>query len=139
VLQIPDPQELRRRAFAALREILTRLAGGGPLVLALDDLQWGDVDSALLLSELLRPPEAPVLLLLACYRSEDVVRSPFLQAFLRTAEQQDDTVRRELAVEPLSPEESIELARELLDGAGEAARSRAEEIARESAGNPFFL
>ncbi len=59
---ITDLQQVRRRAFSALRELLTTLANLRPLVLYVDEVQSGDADSAALLLDLVREPGAPPIL-----------------------------------------------------------------------------
>ena len=115
-------------------------ATASPLVLAIDDLQWGDADSLAVLSELLRPPDPPVLLLLACYRSEDAGDSPFLRR-RRSAPAEADGPRP-----PRAGRRAADARRgarawpwHLLGQAGPTVERQAEAIARESGGNPFFV
>jgi serine/threonine protein kinase len=63
-----EPVELRSRLFSTLRDLLSRLAGQGAVVLVIDDLQWADADSLALLAELMRPP-APEVMFLATVRT----------------------------------------------------------------------
>ncbi len=143
--ETPDPQELRRRASSALRALLARLADRRLLILFIDDLQWGDADSAALLLDLLEPPDPPPLLLVAAFRSEDEERSPLLKALRRREGGASGRAEvRELEVGPLGREEARELALALIaadaDGAPPGEKeARATAIARESGGNPFFV
>jgi serine/threonine protein kinase len=136
VLEIRDVHELRRRAFGAFRELLTRLTEESPLVLFIDDLHWGDVDSSALLEELMRPPEPPPLLLIVAYRSEEASTSTVLRKLL--PERFGSQLWQEIRVDPLDPAESRDLARALLSRAREP-ETLADAVARESSGNPFFL
>lgn len=127
---ITSEVELRRRAFAALRDLLGRIAERKQIVLILDDLQWSDADSDALLAELLRGPGAPPMLVIATYRTEDAQATPLARVL-----REEGIETRMLRVDPLGFEEAKALALQHL-GAGEA---RAAAIARESGGNPFFV
>ncbi|MHB1559000.1 MAG: serine/threonine-protein kinase [Isosphaeraceae bacterium] len=138
--ELPDPQELRIRAFSSLRELFRRLANDVPLVLTVDDLQWGDADSANLLADVLGATQAPVLLFLGSFRTEDAEECPFLVQIRRSiTAQPSQPEHRELSVEALTQSEARELTLALLGRDDPVARAQAHVVARESGGNPLFI
>jgi eukaryotic-like serine/threonine-protein kinase len=137
--ETPDQQELRRRAFQALRELLGKIAEKRPVVLFIDDLQWGDSDSAAMLIDLLRPPLAPPVLLVFSYRSDEEAESPLLQKMLLARMEHGADVRV-VTVGALTKEEARDLALTLLhQHEARPDEHAADRIAEESEGNPFFI
>ncbi|MFC4069636.1 ATP-binding protein, partial [Actinoplanes subglobosus] len=119
----------RYRLHRAVRALLEIVAGPSGLVLAFDDLHWGDDSSMEMLDHLLRhPPRAPVTLALV-YRSRQAPER-LHQAFARAARQGWGTT---VDVGPLSVAEAGAL---LPAGLSPARR---EELYRASGGNPFYL
>ncbi len=127
-----DPPELRTRAFAALRALFAAIAERRPLVLALDDLQWADADSLALLGELLRPPGAPRLLLVASMRATD-------EEAPRELGRRLGAEVRLLPLRPLQFKEACQLAAELLGRADGEGPLSASVIAAEAHGHPLFI
>jgi len=78
-------QELRRRATAELRELIARLAARRPVILAIDDLQWADADSAALLDHLIASPMVPGLVITSTSRPDEVDANPAIAHHLATA------------------------------------------------------
>ena len=132
-----DIVQERRRAFDALRELLARVADRAPLVLFIDDLQWGDGDSEPLLTALLRPPDPPALLLVAAYRTEDAPAAPLVRTLRKLASAGAPLEACEIPIGELSPEDASQLASTLLGGRG--GLELAGTLARESHGSPLFL
>jgi hypothetical protein len=132
---LSDAHELRRRGAAALRELLGRMASEQPVMLFIDDLQWGDADSAGLLRELLRAPAAPPLLFVGAYRSE-ARNGEFVRA-VRGLAAESEIALQTLVLEVLQGDVTAELARRLLgDDRDERVVAT---IARESSGMPLFV
>ncbi len=133
-----DLEGLRQRAFAALREVLSTLSRHRTLVIHIDDLQWGDLDSADLLAGLLLPSDRPPLLLLLSYRSEYLDRSPSLAAVSALGEEAgSELYRTVLPVGALTPAETRRLAGKLLVPVG--TPDQVEWVIQESEGIAFFV
>src|SRR3954452_13907270 len=123
------PQAERFRAHRAVRLLLEALSGPRPLVLCIDDLQWGDPASVELVLHLLRKrPAGSVLLVLALRPRQAPGR---LLAAL-------DGARREgsaelLGLGPLDRGRADALLGDAVD------RMTREALYRDSGGNPFYL
>jgi tRNA A-37 threonylcarbamoyl transferase component Bud32/tetratricopeptide (TPR) repeat protein len=126
-VKVQSPHELRLRAFAALRELLTRIAEKRPTLLYIDDFQWADADSLALLEQVMGGAGAPPVCLLVTTRPVEGGTPAVLTRLVPET--------HELELTGLESSEARELVAELFDG-------RAEEIASivgESAGHPLFL
>jgi eukaryotic-like serine/threonine-protein kinase len=129
-----DPLRVRERAFAALRELLSRLAATWPVLVWIDDLHWADADSAVLLAELLRQPGAPVMLTVVSARTSEVAAKPFLAALFA-----DRASHVALPLSPLSATDAHALVSSLVGGQAVVTDDDISAIAREAEGNPFLL
>jgi len=126
-------QEIRRRGFGALRELLARLSDRRRVVLWIDDAQWGDSDSAALSRELFRPPDPPGLLFVLSYRAEDREAAAALAP--EESDERGSARTRVVEVGPLAEEDTRRLAAELA-GAGTLDLAA---VVSESRGSPFFV
>jgi serine/threonine protein kinase len=130
-----DPLHVRRRAFESLAAVFARLAAQRFLVVWIDDLQWADADSMILLEEILGGTAAPAMLTLLTFRSEEVAAKPFLATLLDRDGQRGWSA---VPVEPMADAEADALIAGLLppDATSEDDRRR---MMREALGSPFVL
>ena len=66
-----EPETERYRLFEAVVGLLTDLSRSAPVLLVLDDLQWADRPTLLLLRHLARATNPARLLILVAYRSTE--------------------------------------------------------------------
>lgn len=130
--------ELVRRGFVALRELLARIADTRPLVLWIDDAQWGDRGSVALLRSVLRPPDAPRLHLVLSYRSEDQATSALL-AGLRESNLGEGVAEGLVDLGPLAEADSHALIDALLGDEPPLSETEIGQVVAEAGGSPFFI
>ncbi len=132
--ELVEPQEQRRRMFGMLRQLLAAISADRRVVIAIDDLQWADADSFLLLRELLRGQGAPRVLVLATARNVADAETMPVEGIVEALA--DVSVLR-MPLGPLSADESRVLAERLAPAL--AGKVDVDRVAREAGGHPMFL
>jgi serine/threonine protein kinase/tetratricopeptide (TPR) repeat protein len=131
-----DAAEARQRAEQALRDLIVRVANDRQLVVWIDDLQWGDLDSASVIESWLKQRTDAQLLLIFSYRIDEVATSPCLKLLLEPKTSESDTFVIDLT--PLSDRSVRELCAERLSTRTSPPPRLVERIVHEARGNPFL-
>jgi pentatricopeptide repeat protein len=122
-----DPELRRHRMFTAVGAVLSALVAERPLVLVLEDLQWADAATLLLLRHAVRGSLAERLLIVATLRSDEPPRADLRAVLLDLSA--DGRLER-VALDGLTRDDTAEL---VADGAV-AAR-----LWEQTGGNPFLI
>ncbi|MDF1660442.1 MAG: protein kinase [Planctomycetota bacterium] len=131
-LKIKDPKEIRRRAYRGVKELLFRFSKKHAVVWAVEDLQWGDFDSASLFGEVLKASSHIAMLYLGTYRTDEVKNNPTLKQALKALP------FPELEVGGLEEEDVGVFAQELMGDQFDPSLDIGE-LTRESGGSPYFI
>ena len=129
-----EPETERYRLFEAVVGLLTELSRSAPVLLVLDDLQWSDRPTLLLLRHLARATNPARMLILGGYRSTERRGDTFTTAL---GELMRDRLASQLDIRGLTEADTAELVR--LRAGVSPARAFAHALYEETEGNPFFV
>jgi tetratricopeptide (TPR) repeat protein len=127
-------EDPRREAFHSLFLILSRLQEKIPLLFAIDDLQWMDLESVELLESLLSQATGGRIMIQGMFRPEDVVGDHPLRRFLERHRPQGRI--HLIPLEPMSSKEVEEILHRIL---GKAPGTSTMTLAEQGDGNPFLI
>jgi predicted ATPase len=108
-----SPEQEQNRLFEAVSQLITNISQEAPLLVTLDDLQWTDPSSLLLLHYLARGVQKVPLLLLGAYRSTDVDDKHPLTPIL--AELNRERLPQEIQLKRMSLSDVSEIVRNVLE------------------------
>ncbi len=131
---VAEAESQRYRLFEAVVGLMTAMSRSAPVLLVLDDLQWADRPTLLLLRHLARAREPRRLLILVAYRTDPADDYGLVDV---VADLRREGLLSQLDVGGLSERETVELVRMRTGEAPSHAFARALHAATE--GNPFFI
>ena len=131
-----DPDAERHALHAALTALLARLARHSPALLVLDDVQWADASSLLLLRHLARTLGATPIVVLALFREGEGELPEALASTLAELHRLDGVLR--VRLQGLAVADVQELV-ERSDDAARGATTLAEQLVVLTDGNAFLV
>ncbi len=129
-----DPETDRYRLFEAVAGLLAEISAAVPVLIVLDDLQWADRPTLLLLRHLARSPHNARVSIMGAYRDVDRWSEGFDAAL---AGLRRERLMIQLDVGGLPEAEAMELVR--LRAGGTPSLAFVQALYRETEGNPFFI
>jgi DNA-binding SARP family transcriptional activator/tetratricopeptide (TPR) repeat protein len=129
-----EPETERYRLFEAVVGLMSEISATAPVLLVLDDLQWADRPTLLLLRHLARAPIPGRVVVLGAYRDTEARMGGFADAL---AELRRDRLVTQIDVTGLGESETAELV--ALRTRTQPAASFCHALHEETEGNPFFI
>jgi predicted ATPase/DNA-binding SARP family transcriptional activator len=129
-----EPETQRYRLFEAMTGFFAGVAGTAPLLLVLDDVQWADKPTLLLLRHLLRRAVDVPLLVLAAYRDAEAAAGPLGELLTE--------LRRDPRVEHIALRGISEPDTTAIVAAGSSLQPRPDFISQlhaRTGGNPLYI
>jgi tetratricopeptide (TPR) repeat protein len=131
-----SPEQEQNRLFEAVSQFVTNISRETPLLVVLDDLQWTDPSSLLLLHYLARDVQKSSLLLLGAYRSTDIdARHPLTPVL---AELKRERLPQSVSLKRMSLEDTSEMIRLILEQ-DDIPPEFCGLVYDKTRGNPFFV
>jgi tetratricopeptide (TPR) repeat protein len=131
-----NPEHGRDRLFEAVSQFMTNISKEAPLLVVLDDLQWTDQSSLLLLHYLARGVYRESLLLLGAYRETDIDERHPLPPVL--TELNRERLLQSVPLKRLSFDEVSEMIKRMLEQ-DDVPEEFCKLVYEKTRGNPFFV
>jgi len=131
-----SPEHERDRLFEAVSQFVTNISKDAPLLVVLDDLQWTDESSLLLLHYLARGVSSKPLLLLGAYRDTDIDERHPLSPVL--TELNRERLLQSVPLKRMTFDDVSEMIKRILEQ-DDVPREFCELVYERTRGNPFFV
>ena len=131
-----SPEHERDRLFEAVSQFVTNISKEAPLLVVLDDLQWTDQSSLLLLHYLARGAEREPLVLLGTYRDTEIDQRHPLSPVL--TELNRERLLQSVPLKRMSFDEISEMIKQILEQ-DDVPKEFCRLVYEKTRGNPFFV